>query len=91
MLLINAMERVGKLQNKNTLVNLIWETIKIHIFTVVCVWKVFFECVTQQNLEKRTVKKITYTLFQQTKIKYGRVIIVLCRELEEILFEVKIP
>ena len=36
---------------------------------------------------KKSVKEIMYTQFQQTKITYGWVMIVLCSELEEVLFE----
>ena len=36
---------------------------------------------------KQSVKEITCTQFQQTKIKYGWVMIALCSELEEVLFE----
>ena len=36
---------------------------------------------------KKSVKETTYTQFHQTKITHGWVMIVLCSELEKVLFE----
>ena len=60
MLFVNAIELVEKLQKQKYA----WykETIEIHMLTVVCVWKVFFEWVTQQNLLKKSKRNQVHTI-----------------------------
>ena len=89
MLFVNAIECVGKLQRqKYTCKSNSGDHRNPHAYHCMRVEGILR--MYDPTKPRKTVKGITYTLIQQTKIKYGWVIIVLCSELKEIFFETEI-